>query len=51
MLKSPSCKTQVCARGMFRSYVWRTALKGARPKQAQTVAGTRQTAKATKEIL
>ena len=35
---------------VFHSYTWRTARKRERPKQAQTVAGARQTAKATKEI-
>ncbi len=35
---------------VFHSYTWRTAQKGARQKQAQTVTGARQTAKAAKEI-
>ncbi|MGYP000000611116 len=39
------------ASGETKEQTAKTARKGERPKQAQTVAGAGQTAKATKEIL
>ena len=49
--KYTSCTKLPFVQEVFHSYTWRTARKGERPKQAQTVAGARQTTETTQEIL